>query len=184
MVEKGRIGRPITRKESADGTELECTGCRQMLPRGQFAEMAASRTGKAYRCRGCRRELRARKRKPATKRTSAAVGRPRTREQRDGGELLGCSRCGEILHRNLFYSSRSTPSGKAYACKTCTREYRKARYRHATRAAIAEKTPKQQCIQCLENLPHTRFTLMKTSKSGLCPVCRSCVADKSAKGGP
>jgi len=183
MSEKRMAGRPVTRKVSDDGAELECTSCRTMKPRGDFAGMSASRTGKSYACRSCssaRRRKYARpkpkpqERKAPAKAVSLKGGRPRTRKVL--GDKLQCSSCKQLLPTASFYSSASTPTGKAYACKACTKKYRKTRYDHATREHIAQTTPVKTCVMCGQEKDHTEFTIMATAKDGLCPVCRVCIS--------
>ena len=53
MSEKKSPGRPVTRKHSADGDQLECTSCGGMFPLASFRTQRASPTGKFYRCKTC-----------------------------------------------------------------------------------------------------------------------------------
>lgn len=191
MNTKRPRGRPITRKESETGEELECTTCHRMLPLDEFAAMAASRTGKAYACRPCSSEQRKKygksktKTKPKPKKRkqqkprSLATGRPRTRRVADPG-LLECTTCKKMLPREHYYRSKATPDGVAYSCKECTKAYRKALKKHASREVIAMTTPEKTCAMCDKEKPHTEFNIMATARDGLCPVCRTCVTTGGA----
>lgn len=90
-----------------------------------------------------------------------------------------CARCKQVLPASSYHRDRRYKDGLNRYCIPCARVFRQGyNARHATIIRPADWLDgTKECTRCKRDLPKTEFHRVKSKKSGLRSICRTCVSE-------
>jgi len=142
-----------------------CPTCGIEKPKDEFSKTKRTKDGLCYQCKACHKERMAKTR-------AKFQAKPRTSYP----TIKKCSHCGIMKSSLEFSLNRCLSDGLMNQCKQCETAKRKAQEEHYknTYNSLPARSGTKKCAHCQQWLGIEMFSIARTRKDGLNPVCRDC----------